>query len=68
LSTPQLESRFWLTFTGNNDSAYTSPALAEGMRRINEVTKEVCAEEKVACLDLAPLVPRTPRPFTITAL
>ena len=36
---------------------YAPEALAEGMARYNEVTRRVCAETGVECLDLAAIVP-----------
>lgn len=37
---------------------YRADLLAEGMQRYNDLTRQICDEEGVECLDLASLVPR----------
>jgi len=37
---------------------YRTGLLIEGMRQYNEVTRQVCAEAGIECLDLAAMVPR----------
>lgn len=60
---PGEERTLWLGGTGAfqeepGHAYYTVPVLARAMRRYNDVTLEVCAERRLACLDLAELLPR----------
>jgi lysophospholipase L1-like esterase len=57
----------WLGWVGEipqNAAAYYSPtALARAMDAYNAVTREVCAAERVECVDLATDIPKTAEMF-----
>jgi lysophospholipase L1-like esterase len=57
----------WLGWVGDiqqNPATYYSPAaLARAMDAYNVVTREVCAAERVECVDLATDIPKTAEMF-----
>ena len=59
---PSEERMLWMGGVGNfqrdpNPDFYSPRVLAEAMRMFNDVTKEVCKERDVTCIDLVPLMP-----------
>ncbi len=66
--TEELESLLWFGGTGDfqrqSGNAYYSPgALARGMEKYNEVLLEICRKRKVACIDLASILPKNASVF-----
>lgn len=62
------QERLWLGGVGDYQELpgqpyYTVGALADGMRRYNEVLMDTCRQRDVECLDLAAALPRTTATF-----
>lgn len=60
---PEEEKLLWMGGLGDfqvepGHEYYSTAALADGMRRFNEVTLDVCRERGIACIDLAGEIPK----------
>ncbi len=55
----ELQQLWFGCVNGEPYICYVPEVLAEGMREYNQVLLEVCAEEKLRCVDLANLLPQS---------